>query len=164
MKSFWSLAAKFLLVIVLIQAWFLYDMHRQNTVLLSANEEYSAYLEDSEAKITQLQAQLAETEKKTVDGILKETNKAVIQGWESLLNKVEEELEKAKEVLPELLEPEAKQELPLDSQPQNKPPKTNTSPSLNDDDENTIDKDSSEPSSDPEKEPPPPVLIPTDIT
>jgi len=107
MKSFWSLAAKFLLVIVLIQAWFLYDMHRQNTVLLSANEEYSAYLEDSEAKITQLQAQLAETEKKTVDGILKETNKAVIQGWESLLNKVEEELEKAKEVLPELLEPEA---------------------------------------------------------
>ena len=156
MKSFWSLSAKALLVIVLLQAWFLYDMYRQNTALTSVNDEYSQYLEDSENKIAELEKQLAETEKKTVDGILKETNKAVVQGWESLLDKVEEELEKARSSVPELFE--------LEQQPEPDTPPKSTEPDqepLPDDEPNPDTTD--EPSEDDESTTPP-VLIPGEMT
>ena len=156
MKSFWSLSAKALLVIVLLQAWFLYDMYRQNMALTSVNDEYSQYLEDSENKIAELEKQLAETEKKTVDGILKETNKAVVQGWESLLDKVEEELEKARSSVPELFE--------LEQQPEPDTPPKSTEPDqepLPDDEPNPDTTD--EPSEDDESTTPP-VLIPGEMT
>jgi len=156
MKSFWSLSAKALLVIVLLQAWFLYDMYRQNTALTSVNDEYSQYLEDSENKIAELEKQLAETEKKTVDGILKETNKAVVQGWESLLDKVEEELEKARSSVPELFELEQQLEPstpPKSTEPDQEPlpgdePNPDTTDEPSEDDESTT----------------PPVLIPGEMT
>ena len=156
MKSFWSLSAKALLVIVLLQAWFLYDMYRQNTALTSVNDEYSQYLEDSENKIAELEKQLAETEKKTVDGILKETNKAVVQGWESLLDKVEEELEKARSSVPELFELEQQPEpdtRPKSTEPDQEPlpgdePNPDTTDEPSEDDESTT----------------PPVLIPGEMT
>lgn len=151
-----SLVTKGLFVIVLIQAWFLYDIHRQNTALSAVNEEYAAYLKDSEAKIAELETQLAETEKKTVDGILKETNKAVVKGWESLLNKVEQELEKARESVPDLLELEPPQE---DKTDVTEPP-LDAVPTPEDSEDNTVTEDpstGSEPNT-------PPVLIPSDVT
>lgn len=154
MKSFWSVSAKGLFVIVLLQAWFLYDIYRQNTVLSAVNEEYSGYLKDSEAKIAELEQQLAETEKKTVDGILKETNKAVVQGWESLLDKVEQELNKARAAVPELLEiePQQKQENALPAEPESTEPTDLDEQEAGD--ESSTDSETNTP----------PVLIPGEVT
>lgn len=109
MKSFWSWSAKVLFLVVIMQAWFLYDYYQKNITLLQLNKEYTEYLKDSDIRITELEEQLIATEKKTVDGMLKETNKAMVEGWENLLDKVEQELEKARKAVPELLElePEA---------------------------------------------------------
>jgi len=158
MKSFWSLSAKALLVIVLLQAWFLYDMYRQNTALKSVNDEYTQYLEDSESKIAALEKQLAETEKKTVDGLLKETNKAVVDGWESLLDKVEQELEKARTAVPELFELEQPQEPNTRSDNFEPEPEPETTP---DDEQNP---DAATEPADGSRSTVPPVLIPSDKT
>lgn len=158
MKSFWSISAKALFVIVLLQAWFLYDMYRQNTALTAVNDEYSAYLKDSEEKIAKLQTQLAETEKKTLDGILNETNKAVVQGWESLLNKVEQELEKAKSAVPDLLEIEPLQD---DNAGMSEAP---VEPEITPMPEESQDKETTEEPSTGSEPTTPPVLIPGDVT
>lgn len=158
MKSFWSISAKALFVIVLLQAWFLYDMYRQNTALTAVNDEYSAYLKDSEEKIAKLQTQLAETEKKTLDGILNETNKAVVQGWESLLNKVEQELEKAKSAVPELLDIEPLQD---DNAGMIEAP---VEPEITPMPEESQDKEITEEPSTGSEPTTPPVLIPGDVT
>ena len=166
MKSFWSMAAKALFVIAVIQAWFLYDLYRQNTALTAVNEEYAGYLKDSEAKIAELQEQLEETEKKTVDGILKETNKAVVQGWESLLDKVEQELQKAREAVPELLELEP-DVAPQSELPESQMPESDESEASSTDEQNTEMPQTEIPQEEtPQAETPatPPVLIPGEMT
>ena len=37
MKTFWSLLAKILLVIVIVEAWFLYDYYHKNQQLIAEN-------------------------------------------------------------------------------------------------------------------------------
>ena len=54
------------------------ELSRANESLLAANQK------------------IEELEKNSIDHVLKETNKAVVKGWETLLDTVEGELEKAK--------------------------------------------------------------------
>jgi hypothetical protein len=42
--------------------------------------------------------------KRSLEGMLKETNKAVVSGWETLLNAVQEELNKAKDAIPSIID------------------------------------------------------------
>ncbi len=96
MKIFWSWLAKILLVVVIVEAWFLYDMHTKNQQLISDNVELEKQLLETQDSLTAAQAKIEELEKTSIEGMLKETNKAVVSGWETLLDAVESELKKAR--------------------------------------------------------------------
>ncbi len=96
MKVFWSWFAKILLVVAIIEAWFLYDMYTKNQQLISENIELEKQLIETQDSLSSAQAKIEELEKTSIEGMLKETNKAVISGWETLLDAVESELNKAK--------------------------------------------------------------------
>lgn len=107
MNSFWSNLAKVLVLVVLVQAWFLYDMSKKNEVLTEFNTELSDNLVGAQDSLLSAQNQIEELKTRTIDGLLEETNRVVISGWESVLGKVQEELEKAREVLPKVPDSES---------------------------------------------------------
>jgi hypothetical protein len=59
MKTFWSVLAKILLVVVIIEGWFIYDLHQKKQQLLIDNIELETKLLASEEALTQTQAQQA---------------------------------------------------------------------------------------------------------
>jgi len=127
MKTFWSLLAKVLLVIVLIQAWFLYDYYNRNQQLLAENVQIETELFQTKESLLAAEQKASELEKRSLEGMLKETNKAVVSGWEKLLDAVENELDKARDSIGELREPEAGVQNPDDLN-QNDNPETKPEP------------------------------------
>ncbi|MGH1486994.1 MAG: hypothetical protein ACRBCI_12320 [Cellvibrionaceae bacterium] len=103
MKTFWSLLAKILLIVVVVESWFLYDFYQKNQQLLTDNVELETKLLSSEQALAEVSTKLEQLEKRSLEGMLKETNKAVVSGWETLLNAVQEELNKAKEAIPSII-------------------------------------------------------------
>lgn len=99
MEKVWSLMTKILLALLLVSFWFLYDKHKQYEILLAERDALKEELVVANQSISQLTEQNEELEKKSVEGLLRETNKVVVSGWETLLNTVEEELNKAKEMI-----------------------------------------------------------------
>jgi|GEM_PF-1901792 len=99
-----SLIAKALLVVLVITGWVLYQSIEQNTALKAENTRLQAELDTAqqallsvELQMGQLSAELEAVKKNSLKGVLRETNKVVVSGWEQLLNVVEDELNKAKE-------------------------------------------------------------------
>lgn len=127
MKTFWSLLAKVLLVVVLIQAWFLYDYYNRNQQLLAENVQIETELFQTKESLLAAEQKASELEKRSLEGMLKETNKAVVSGWEKLLDAVENELDKARDSIGELREPEAGVQNPDDLN-QNDNPETQAEP------------------------------------
>ena len=133
MKTFWSTLAKILFVLVLIQAWFLYDLYQDNQILIVDNIELEQQLLTANDSLESLNASLDVANKKielleknSLDGVLEETNKAVINSWEALLNTVEGELKKARKSIDSTID-EIRKELPADggevnTDKQEKPP------------------------------------------
>jgi hypothetical protein len=108
MKTFWSWLVKILLVIAVVEAWFLYDFYQKNQSLISENIELETQLLISQEALTEANKRVEQLEKQSLEGVLKQTNKAVVSGWEKLMNTVEEELKKARDALPTIIgEPEA---------------------------------------------------------
>lgn len=105
MKTFWSYLAKILLVVVVVESWFLYDFFHKNEQLLAENTQLEKELFESKEALLASENKMAELEKKSLEGMLKQTNKAVVSGWEKLLNTVEAELNKARESIHELSKP-----------------------------------------------------------
>lgn len=103
MKTFWSWAAKILLVVALVEAWYIYDLHNKNEALIADNVNLETQLAQSEQALATVRSEIEELEKRSLEGVLKETNKAVISGWEKLLNTVEKELEKARDAIPGII-------------------------------------------------------------
>lgn len=114
MKTFWSLSAKILLVVVIVQAWFLYDYYNKNQQLMAENVQIETELFEAKEALLAVEKKATELEKRSLEGMLKETNKAVVSGWEKLLDAVEGELDKARESIGELREPKASVENPSD--------------------------------------------------
>ncbi len=96
MKTFWSVLAKVLFVFVLIQGWFLYDFYHKNEALVADNVNLEQQLLAANESLDAANEKIVTLEKNSLDSVLKETNEAVVQGWETLLDAVEGELEKAK--------------------------------------------------------------------
>ncbi len=101
MKMFWAWSAKILFVLLLVAIWYIYTQHNviqtltdENTVLIDQLDETQELLELANSKN-------AELEKKSLEGMLSETNKAIVSGWEKLLDSVEGELDKARQLLQE---------------------------------------------------------------
>jgi hypothetical protein len=103
MKTFWSWLAKILFVVAIVQAWFLYDFYNKNQKLISENIELETQLLTSQEALAEAQARAEQLEKQSLEGVLKQTNKAVVSGWEKLMNTVEEELQKARDAMPNIL-------------------------------------------------------------
>jgi hypothetical protein len=120
MKAFWSVLAKILFVLVLVQTWFLYDFYSKSQVLIVNNVQLEQQLSVANKALANVNEALATANKKIVtlevsslDSVLKETNKAVINSWQALLNTVEGELNKARESIDSTID-DLRQELPAD--------------------------------------------------
>jgi predicted nucleic acid-binding Zn-ribbon protein len=120
MKTFWSTLAKILFVLVLIQAWFLYDFYQNNQALIADNIQLEQKLlaandslENLNTSLDMANKKIETLEKNSFDNVLKDTNKAVINSWEALLNTVEGELEKARKSIDSTID-EIRKELPAD--------------------------------------------------
>ena len=101
MKQVWSWLAKILIIVVIVQGWFIYQFLEDKKALALENQALTAQLETAVEQINKNEKQIAILKKKSVEGVLDETNRAVISGWEALMNKVEDELDKALESFPE---------------------------------------------------------------
>ena len=101
MKQVWSWLAKILIIVVIVQGWFIYQFLEDKKALSLENQALTAQLETAVEQINKNEKQIAILKKKSVEGLLDETNRAVISGWEALMNKVEDELDKALESFPE---------------------------------------------------------------
>lgn len=120
MKTIWSTITKILFVLVLIQAWFLYEFHNKNQGLIAENVQLEQQLlsvnnslitvNDS---LTAANKKIEVLEKNSLEGVLQDTNKAVINSWEALLDTVEDELEKARKSIDSTIDG-LRQELPAD--------------------------------------------------
>jgi hypothetical protein len=106
-KTFWSWLAKTLLVLVLVQAWFLYDYHNKNQQLMAENIQIETELFQAKESLISFKQKAEEQENRSLEGMLKETNKVVVSGWEKLLDAVEGELDKARDSIGQLREPKA---------------------------------------------------------
>ena len=96
MKVFWAWSAKLLFVLLLIAGWMLYQKHNAYEALLANNLLLDAQLKQTQEDLAHVYEENTALEKKTVEGLLRETNKVVVSGWETLLNSVENELNQAR--------------------------------------------------------------------
>ena len=69
----------------------------------------------SEKALAEANTKIENIEKKSLEGMLKETNKAIVSGWEALLDTVQQELDKAKQAIPSISNKE-KTEIPIENQ------------------------------------------------
>ena len=99
MKSMNCLAFKVVVVLLCVSLWFLYQGHTENQRLQAENEQLVLALAEAKQTLESLVAENEVLERKSVEGLLRETNKVVVSGWETLLNTVEQELNKAREMI-----------------------------------------------------------------
>jgi uncharacterized protein YlxW (UPF0749 family) len=99
MKIFWSWSAKILLVLLLISVWYIYEQKKEYETLTLSHQQLTLDLENAKKSLADLHQENQALEKKSVEGLLRETNKVVVSGWETLLNAVEGELNKAREMI-----------------------------------------------------------------
>lgn len=94
-----NLISAILIVAVLALAW----MNYQTTQQLQQSERHIALLQESlsstQQQLAQVQNQVTELDKASVQGLVKEANGAILDGWEALVNSVENEVRKAREAL-----------------------------------------------------------------
>lgn len=99
MNFFWSLSAKVLCVLLLVAVWFMYTQHTDYQTLVHEHQQLKNELSRTNELLVAANQQITALEKETLDGMLKETNKALLSGWDTLLDSVEGELTKARKIL-----------------------------------------------------------------
>ena len=99
MKTFWSWSAKILFIIVVFSAFYIYQQKASYEQLVLENKQLRLELSAAQKMLSDEQSKVAALEKKTLDGMLEETNKVVVSGWETLLGSVKAELEKARQLM-----------------------------------------------------------------
>jgi uncharacterized protein YlxW (UPF0749 family) len=99
MKTFWSWSAKILLILLLVSVWYVYEQKKEYETLQASHQQLTLELANAKKALADLYQENQVLEKKSVEGLLRETNKVVVSGWETLLNAVEDELNKAREMI-----------------------------------------------------------------
>lgn len=99
MKTIGYWVAKIAVIALLVAVWFLYQKNIENEHLRVENQRLSLELAEVKRSLDELTLANQALEKKSVEGLLRETNKVVVSGWETLLNTVEKELDKAREMI-----------------------------------------------------------------
>lgn len=94
-----NLISAILLVAVVVLGWMNYQTREQ----LLQSERQIAVLQDSisltQKQLVEMQGKLTELDKTSVQGLVKEANGAILDGWEALVNSVENEVRKAREAM-----------------------------------------------------------------
>lgn len=94
-----NLISAILLIAVVALGWMNYQTREQ----LLQSERQIAVLQDSisltQKQLVEMQGKLTELDKTSVQGLVKEANGAILDGWEALVNSVENEVRKAREAM-----------------------------------------------------------------
>ena len=110
MRAFWSYFAKILFVFVIIESWFLYDFFQKNEQLLAENIQLERELLATKESLLLTETKITELENKSLEGMLKQSNEAMVTAWETLSDTVERELYKARASVHELTKPKEKEQ------------------------------------------------------
>ena len=114
-----KLISLLLLIIVALLTWQLYltrqglSQSQQQVAALTSN------LETTQSEVEALKLHLQELEKQSIKGVVNETNEAILDGWEALVDTFEEQVERARKSLDDAIN-----EGKTDHQTPNSTPKT----------------------------------------
>jgi hypothetical protein len=117
MKSFWTFLSKILVVLLILAGVYIYQQEKKHAALESENTTLRTTIQALEESLAMANDKNSELEKKSVEGILRETNKVVVSGWETLLNTVEQELNKARKMIEQKKSQEKEEETTSKSSP-----------------------------------------------
>jgi cbb3-type cytochrome oxidase subunit 3 len=90
-------STKILLICLVAAVAYIYHQDKQHAALLAGNQQLTEQLDNANALLLESEETIALLEKNSIEGMLEETNKVVVSGWETLLDTVKSELTKAKE-------------------------------------------------------------------
>jgi hypothetical protein len=90
-------STKILSICLIVAIAYIYYQDREHVSLVGNNQQLVEQLEQANLLLLESEEKIALLEKKSIEGILEETNKVVVSGWETLLDTVKDELTKAKE-------------------------------------------------------------------
>jgi hypothetical protein len=117
MKSFWTFLSKILVVLLILAGVYIYQQEKKHAALESENTTLRTTIQALEESLAMANDKNSELEKKSVEGILRETNKVVVSGWETLLNTVEQELNKARKMIEQKKSQEKEEETTSEPSP-----------------------------------------------
>jgi hypothetical protein len=90
-------STKILSICLIVAIAYIYHQDKEHGSLAVENQQLTEQLAKANALLLESEEKIALLEKKSIEGMLEETNKVVVSGWETLLDTVKEELTKAKE-------------------------------------------------------------------
>jgi hypothetical protein len=88
---------KILSICLIVAIAYIYHQDKEHRSLAVEHQQLTEQLEKANSLLLESEEKIALLEKKSIEGMLEETNKVVVSGWETLLDTVKEELTKAKE-------------------------------------------------------------------
>ena len=90
-------STKILSICLIAAIAYIYHQDKEHGSLVVENQQLTEQLARANTLLLESEDKIALLEKKSIEGMLEETNKVVVSGWETLLDTVKEELTKAKE-------------------------------------------------------------------
>ena len=90
-------STKILSICLIAAIAYIYHQDKEYGSLVVENQQLTEQLARANTLLLESEDKIALLEKKSIEGMLEETNKVVVSGWETLLDTVKEELTKAKE-------------------------------------------------------------------
>jgi cell division protein FtsL len=107
-----------LAIMVGVLGWMLYQTQMQLDVSRNQVQLLQQSLEVTQAEVADLKDQVAELDRTSIQGLVRDANDAILDGWEAMVKTVEEEVKRARKTM--------EQSLPQDNTaqpPKNQPPK-----------------------------------------
>lgn len=98
--------------------WQWYESRQREEQLRQQLAEMQAQVVQLQEQVGSLRQEVQTLDESSVEGLVRDANEAILQGWEALVDTVENELKKAREALKE--EPDSEN----DPQPPQPPPET----------------------------------------
>ncbi len=88
-----------ILIIALAAAWQFYDMQQREQAMRLRLQALESSVNEMQQRLGTLEGQVTQLRESSVEGLVNEANTAILEGWESLVDTVENELKKAREAL-----------------------------------------------------------------
>ncbi|GAA5316613.1 MAG: hypothetical protein AseanaTS_18170 [Candidatus Pelagadaptatus aseana] len=106
-----------LVVAVGVLGWMLYQTQQQ----LASSQQQVQLLEESltvtQNEVGRLQEQVAQLDRSSIQGLVREANDAILDGWEAMVKTVEEEVKRARETMEQSMPASPPAEQPTEPEP-----------------------------------------------